>query len=93
VTPVVTEDYERQLWDELNAVLLEVVPEGATQAEADDSILLALMGHDEEAHELYEHVKRLARDKAGYLRERLEDDNPVARARRRLYGDRAGGRP
>lgn len=89
MTPVVTEDYERQLWDELNSLLSEVVPEGATEAAAVDAIALAFMGHDQEVRELYEQVKRLARDKPGYLRECLEKDNPISRARRRLYGDRA----
>lgn len=89
MTPVVTEDDERQLWDELSSLLPEVVPEGATEAGAVDAIALAFMGHDEEISELYEQVKRLARDRAGYLRERLEEDSPISRARRRLYGDRA----
>lgn len=89
MTPVVTEDYERQLWDELNSLLPEVVPEGATEAEAVDAIALAFMGHDKEVRQLYERVKRLARDRAGYIRERLGEDNPISRARRRLYGDRA----
>lgn len=89
LTPVVTEDYERQLWDELNSLLPEVVPEGATEPEAVDAVALAFMGHDEEVSTLYEQVKRLARDRAGYLQERLEEDNPITKARRRLYGDRA----
>jgi hypothetical protein len=86
LTPVLTEPYERQLWDELNSLLADAVPDGASESQAEDAILLAVMGHDSEIHELYEQVKRLARDRAGYLRERLEEDNPVARVRRRLYG-------
>lgn len=88
---VVTEEHERQLWDELNSLLAEAVPVGASEADAEDldAILFAVMGHDPETHKLYERVKRLARDKAGYLRERLEEDNPIGRARRRLYGSRA----
>jgi hypothetical protein len=86
LTPVVTEPYERRLWDELNSLLADAVPEGKSETEAENIILLALMGHDPEIHELYEQVKRLARDKPGYLRERLEEDNPITRARRRLYG-------
>lgn len=86
MTPVVTREYERQLWEELNALLADVVPPGATDAQAEDSILLACMGHDPEIHKLYEQVTRLARDPASYLRERFEEDNPVARVRRRLYG-------
>lgn len=89
MTPAVTEDYERQLWKELNSLLPEVVPEDATEAAAVDAIALAFMGHDLEISELYEQVKRLARDRPGYLRERLEEDNPISRARRRLYGNRA----
>lgn len=83
-----TAQHERQLWDELNSLLPEVVPEGATEPEAVDAIALAFMGHDKEVRELYERVKRLARDRAGYLRQRLEEDNPITRARRRLYGNR-----
>jgi hypothetical protein len=45
------------------------------------------MGYDAEVHELYERVKRVARYNAGYLRERLEEDNRIARVRRRLYGE------
>lgn len=86
MTPVVTEPHERRLWDELNSLLADAVPDGTGEAEAENIILLALMGHDPEIHELYEGVKRLARDKPAYLRERLEEDNPVARIRRRLYG-------
>lgn len=49
--------------------------------------MLALMGHDHEIHELHETVRRLASDRpAGYLRSKLDEDNPVSRARRRLYG-------
>jgi hypothetical protein len=86
LTPVITDPYERRLWDELNSLLADAVPEGTSETEAENIILLALMGHDPEIHELYEQVKRLARGKPGYLRERLEEDNPITRARRRLYG-------
>lgn len=86
MTSVATEEYERRLWDELNSLLAEAVADGASEAQAEDAVLLAVMGHDAEIHELYEQVKRLARDKAGYLRERLGEDNPISRVRRRLYG-------
>lgn len=86
MTSVVTEEHERRLWDELNSLLVEVVPAGASNAQAEDAILLAIMGHDAEIHDLYEQVKRSARDATGYLRDKLEEDNPVARVRRRLYG-------
>jgi transcriptional regulator with XRE-family HTH domain len=83
---VLTEEHERQLWEELNSLLAEAVPEGASDKQAEDAILLAVMGHDSEIHDLYERARRLARDKAGYLRERMEEDNVIARVRRRLYG-------
>ena len=90
MTSLATEVHERQLWEELNSLLADAVPDGASEAQAEDAILLAVMGHDAEIHELYEQVKRLARDEAGYLRERLEEDNPISRVRRRLYGRWAG---
>jgi len=89
LTTVVTEGYERQLWDELNTLLADAVPEEAGEEESEDIVLFALMGRDPQVHRLYEQVRRLARDRAGYLRERLEEDNPVARVRRRLYGVQA----
>lgn len=91
MTRVVTEEYERRLWDELNSLLAAAVPDGATKAQAEDAILFAVMGYDTAVHELYEQVKRLAGDKAGYLRERLEEDNPISRVRRRVYGRWAEG--
>jgi hypothetical protein len=54
-----------------------------------DAIVFAVMGHSPEIHALYEQARKLARDNAaGYLRERFEEDSPIARARRRLYGKR-----
>jgi hypothetical protein len=85
-TSGVTEEYERQLWRELNTLLADVVPQDATGDDAERSIMLALMGHDTEVHGLHEQVRRLARERDGYLRGKLEEDNPVTRARRRLYG-------
>lgn len=83
----ITEGYERQLWEELNSLLADAVPEGASGDDAERAIMLALMGHDSEVYALHQTVRRLARDGGyGYLRERLEEDNPVSRARRRLYG-------
>lgn len=83
----VTEDYERQLWKELNLLLADTVPDDASGDEAERSIMLAIMGHDTEIHQLHETVHRLARERpAGYLRGKLDEDNPVSRARRRLYG-------
>lgn len=84
---IVTEDYERQLWEELNSLLADVVPEGATRDDREQAIVLALMGHDREIHDLHEQVWKLAKERgSGYLRERLKEDNPVSEARRRLYG-------
>lgn len=83
----VTEDYERQLWKELNLLLADAVPDDASGDEAERLIMLAIMGHDTEIHQLHETVRRLARERpAGYLRGKLDEDNPVSRARRRLYG-------
>lgn len=83
---VVTEDDEQQLWRELNLLLADVVPPGASEDEAERAVMLAIMGHDTAIHGLHEQVRRLARDQPGYLRERLEEDNRVSAARRRLYG-------
>jgi hypothetical protein len=83
----VTEDYERQLWKELNSLLADAVPNDASGDEAERSIMLAIMGHDTEIYELHDTVHRLARERpGGYLRAKLDADNPVSRARRRLYG-------
>jgi transcriptional regulator with XRE-family HTH domain len=81
-----TEQLERQLWEELNSLLADAVPDGASEKQAEDAILFAIMGRDTEIHDLYKRVRRLARDQAGYLRKRLEEPGPVARVRRRLYG-------
>lgn len=84
---IVTEDSERQLWEELTKLLADAVPDGASGDQAERSIMLAIMGHDTEIHRLHEKVRRLARDRpAGYLQGKLDEDNPVSRARRRLYG-------
>lgn len=82
----ISEENERRLWEELNSLLGDAVPEGASEKQAEDAILLAVMGHDPEIHDLYERIRRLARDEAGYLRDRMEEPGPIARVRRRLYG-------
>lgn len=84
----VTEDYERQLWEELNSLLADAVPENVSEDEAERAIMLALMGNRSYPHvyDLHQTVLRLAQERSGYLREKLEEDNPVSRARRRLYG-------
>jgi hypothetical protein len=79
-----TEAYERRLWEELNSLLAEAIPEGASPQDAERVVLLAVMGHDAEIRDLYEQVRRLARTEAGYLRERMEEDNPVSAVRQRL---------
>lgn len=80
----VTEIYERRLWEELNGLLAGVVPEGAGSKDAERMKVLAVMGHDVEIQDLYERIRRLARCRAGYLRERMEEDNPVSAVRQRL---------
>jgi hypothetical protein len=82
----VTENYERQLWEELNSLLADAVPLDARGEDAERAVMLAIMGHDSEIHELHQTVRRLAQERSGYLREKLEEDNTVSRARRRLYG-------
>lgn len=87
----VTEEYEQQLWEELNSLLADVVPEDAGEDEAVRVIMLAMMGHDREITALHKTITRLAREgrhegAQGYLRQKLEEDNPVTQARRRLYG-------
>lgn len=53
---------------------------------ADRTVLLAVLGvgRDTELRDLYEKVKRLARTERGYLRERMEEDNPVPAVRQRF---------
>lgn len=80
----VTETYERRLWEKLNGLLADVVPEDASPEGAERMKVLAVMGHDAEIGDLYEQVRRLARSRAGYLRERMEEDNPVSALRQRL---------
>ena len=80
----VTETEERQLWEELNRLLTEAVPPGSSPEEAERSQVLAAMGHDREVHDLYEQVRKLARTRAGYLRDRLDEENPVSTIRQRL---------
>jgi hypothetical protein len=82
----ITEGYERQLWEELNSLLADAVPDDASEDDAERTIMLAMMGHDSEIHTLHRTIQHLARSRSGYLRERLEDDSPITRARRRLYG-------
>lgn len=82
----VTEDYEQRLWEELNLLLADEIPDDVTQAEAEDAVVKALRIPLTDTYELYERIKRLARTECGYLRERMEEDNPITAARRRLEG-------
>lgn len=83
----VTDGYEQQLWEELNILLAEVVPDCATKDQAERAIMLAVLGHDPAVADLHDTIVRLAREgEQGYLRAKLDEDNPVSRARRRLYG-------
>jgi hypothetical protein len=82
----VTEDYEQRLWEELNLLLADAVPDDANQAEAEDAVVKALRVPLTDTSELYERIKRLARSERGYLRERMEEDNPITAARRRMEG-------
>lgn len=86
MAPPVTEAYEHRLWEELLSLLAKAVPESASEAEAEDIVLLALNGQNREIYELYRTVRKLAGERAGYLAERLEEDNPVTQAHKRLYG-------
>jgi hypothetical protein len=84
---ILTEDDERQLWEELISLLADVAPDAADQDDRAQAIMLALMGHDREIHDLHEKVWRLAKEGgAGHLRRKLKEDNAVTKARRRLDG-------
>lgn len=85
----VTEAYERRLWEELNTLLLEAIPEGAlpegaSPEEARRALVVEVMGGDAEIKNLYERVLRLARTEAGYLRKRMGEHNAVSAIRRSL---------
>lgn len=82
----VTEGYEQRLWEELNLHLADEIPDDATPAEAEDAVVKALRIPFTDTYELYERIKRLARVERGYLRERMEEDNPITAARRRMEG-------
>lgn len=83
----ITEEYERQLWKELNTLLADAIPDDATKDEGERTVMLALMGHDSEISDLYKQILDLAiAGGEGYLRGKLKEDNPVTAARRRLYG-------
>lgn len=85
----VTGGYEERLWEELNLHLADAVPADATQAEAEDAVTRALTVPLTDTYELYERVTRLVRTERGFLRERMEEDNPITTATRRMTGRQA----
>jgi len=80
----VSNEYEHRLWDELNTLLADLIPDDPSETYTEGLILAAFKGADPEIADLYERIVRLAKTERGYLRERLEEDNPVATARREL---------
>lgn len=84
-----TEAYEERLWEELNLLLADEVPADATTGEAEDAIVQALRVPLTDTNDLYERIRRLAWTERGYLRGRMEEDNPITAAPRRMTGRRA----
>jgi hypothetical protein len=81
----VTAEYERQLWKELNALLADAAPAEASEAEAEEAITAAVAGANAESSDLYRRVVNLSRaDSGGFIRERMEEKNPISAVRRRL---------
>lgn len=85
----VTEAYEQRMWEELNALLAETAPADGGPEAAERAYFLAISGHDAEIADLYWKVRRLSGIERGYLRNRLDEDNPVAAISRRLAGSQA----
>jgi hypothetical protein len=83
----VTEEYERQLWEELNKLLADAIPAEASGDDAVDAMVALVIGADTEIAELYAQVRTIAWEQGeGYLWEKLRDDNPIATVKRRLSG-------
>jgi hypothetical protein len=83
----VTEDYERQLWEELNKLLADAIPADASGDDALNAMVALVNGADTEIRELYSQVRTIAWEQGeGYLWERLREDNPIAVVKRRLSG-------
>jgi hypothetical protein len=83
----VTEDYERQLWEELNKLLADAIPAEASGDDAVDAMVALVNGADAEIAELYAQVRSIVWEQGeGYLWERLREDNPIAAVKRRLSG-------
>jgi hypothetical protein len=80
----VTDEYERHLWEELNTLLADAVPDDASGEEAQRAVRVAAMGADLEIADLYERVWLMALEGAPYLRGKLSEDNPVSAIRGRL---------
>ena len=81
----VTEAYEARLWEELNLLLAEAVPDAASEVEAENAITAAVAGADAEIADLYRRVVTLSRaDSSGYICQRMEEDNPVSAVWQRL---------
>lgn len=88
-TRAVTEAYEERLWEELNLLLADAVPTDATPEEAEDAVVRALTIPLTDTSDLYERIRTLARTERGFLRERMEEDNPITAAERRMTGRQA----
>jgi hypothetical protein len=81
----VTEDYEQQLWEELNKLLADAIPAETSGDDAVNAMVALVNGADTEIAELYAQVRTIAWEQCeGYLWERLREDNPIAAVKRRL---------
>jgi len=81
----VTEAYEKRLWDELNLLLADAVPAEASEGEAENAITAAVAGADAEIADLYRRAVALSRaDSSGFIRQRMEEENPISAVRQRL---------
>lgn len=83
----VTEEYEQQLWEELNKLLADAIPAEKSGEDAVNAMVALVNGADTEIAELYAQVRTIAWEQGeGYLWERLREDNPIAAVKRRLSG-------
>lgn len=68
----VTEEYERQLWDELNKLLADEIPAEISGDEAIDATVALVNGASTENPRLYDQIRLMAWEEGeGYLHERL----------------------
>ncbi len=65
-------EHEKELWEELNRLVLAAVPKGATVAEAQIA-MVAAVAEDAEIKRLFDRVMALAFNGRGFLHERLEE--------------------